>query len=430
MFASPSFFDCSAPHPAARGATLVRALAFASPKPLHPIVSARANHYARRMQHDPLPLAQALIRAPSVTPHDHGVSAILAEALAEMGFAVTRKRFGEVENLYARLGEGRPNFCFAGHLDVVPAGDIGAWRFDPFSATVDDGWLYGRGAADMKAAIAAMAAGVGEYLHKNGRPPGAISFLITLDEEGPAIDGTIKMLEAIHADGEVLDHCLVGEPTSVTHVGDMIKHGRRGSLNAVITVTGKQGHVAYPKLALNPMNPLLDLLNMLRTRMLDSGAPGFDPSNLEVTTIDVGNVAHNVIPARAVAKMNIRFNTRHTGESLLRWIEECRMRVAKLYPNASILIEPRVGAEPFMTPAGPFTDTLRAAVRDETGLDAALSTTGGTSDARYIRHYCHVAEFGVQNETAHMVNERVRIEDVRTLAKIYRRVLERYFNNE
>jgi succinyl-diaminopimelate desuccinylase len=376
---------------------------------------------------DPIALAQDLIRAPSVTPEDAGASAILAAALERLGFSITRKRFGAVENLYAKLGHERPNFCFAGHLDVVPVGDLGSWSVDPFAADVRDGWLIGRGAADMKAAIAAMVSAVEGYLAANGAPPGAISFLITLDEEGPAIDGTAKMLAHLRDEGEVLDHCLVGEPTSVTDIGDTIKNGRRGSLNAVITCEGRQGHVAYPKIALNPLNPLLDLLNMLRTRMLDSGAPGFDSSNLEVTTVDVGNVAHNVIPARAAAKLNIRFNPRHTGQQLLTWLEETRSRVARLYPGSVLTIDARVGAEPFFTQPGPFTDTLRGAVQDVTGRESLLSTTGGTSDARYIRHYCYVAELGLQNATAHMVDERVRVADVRELARIYQRVLECYF---
>jgi succinyl-diaminopimelate desuccinylase len=378
---------------------------------------------------DPIALAQALIQAPSVTPEDAGASDIVADALERLGFSLTRKRFGAVENLYARLGEGRPNFCFAGHLDVVPPGDVAAWRCDPFAGEIHEGVLYGRGAVDMKSAIAAMIAGTEAYLSANGPPPGAISFLITLDEEGPALDGTVRMLEHLHQKGEALDHCLVGEPTSVEHVGDTIKNGRRGSLNAVVTCEGRQGHVAYPKLALNPLNPLLDVLNLLRTRMLDSGAPGFDSSNLEVTTVDVGNVAHNVIPARASAKFNIRFNSRHTGEALLKWIEEIRARVARLYPGAALTIEARVGAEPFFTQPGPFTDLLRGAVHDVTGREAVLSTSGGTSDARFIRNYCHVAEFGLQNATAHMIDERARVEDVHDLSKIYQRVLERYFTS-
>jgi succinyl-diaminopimelate desuccinylase len=377
---------------------------------------------------DPIPLAQALIRRPSVTPANAGALDVLGEALQTLGFDVRRLPFGDVDNLYARLGDGRPNLCFAGHTDVVPVGDAAAWRFDPFGATIENGLLYGRGAADMKAAIAAMVAAVASRVETLGPPPGAISFLITGDEEGPALDGTVKLLPLLHESGERLDACVVGEPSSVSLVGDVVKNGRRGSLNAVITVEGKQGHVAYPKLALNPMGPLLDLLNMLRTRMLDSGAPGFDPSNLEVTTVDVGNAAHNVIAARATAKLNIRFNTRHSGKALLEWLEETRQRVLRLYPKADIRIEARATGEPFYTAPGPLTEVMQAAVRDVTGRTSELSTSGGTSDARFIKDYCPVAELGLQNATAHMVDEHVAVADIEALAQIYRRVIDRFFD--
>jgi succinyl-diaminopimelate desuccinylase len=305
-------------------------------------------------------------------------------------------------------------------VDVVPPDE--GWRVDPFSATIEDGWLIGRGAADMKAAIAAMVAAVAQVRPEHGR----IAFLITGDEEGPAVDGTVKALAALAADGVTLDACLVGEPTSVERVGDTIKNGRRGSLNAVITVTGRQGHVAYPKLALNPVSPLLDLLGMLRNRMLDSGAAGFDASNLEVTTVDVGNPTHNVIPATAAAKVNIRFNTHHSGDSLLAWIEDCRARVQRLYPAARIEIAARATGEPFYTPPGALTQVAMAAARAH-GAAPSLSTSGGTSDARFIRAYCPVVELGLQNATAHMVDERVRVDDVRTLAAMYADVLRGYF---
>jgi succinyl-diaminopimelate desuccinylase len=370
---------------------------------------------------DPLPLAQALMRCRSVTPADDGALDTLGAALEMLGFQVQRHRFGEVDNLYAKRGAGGRNFCFAGHVDVVPPGN--GWRNDPFDPQVRDGWLIGRGAADMKAAIAAMVTAAARV-----RPDaGVISFLITGDEEGPAVNGTVKLLEAITAAGETLDACLVGEPTSVDALGDTIKNGRRGSLNAVVRVRGKQGHVAYPALALNPLGPLLDFLAMLRHRMLDSGAPGFDASNLEVTTVDVGNGAHNVIPAAATAKFNIRFNTHHSGASLVEWIETCRARCARLYPAAEILVETRVTGEPFFTPPGDLT-ALAAAAAQQAGAAGALSTSGGTSDARFIRAYCPVVELGLQNATAHMVDERVRVEDVRTLADIYTDLLTRYFS--
>jgi succinyl-diaminopimelate desuccinylase len=376
---------------------------------------------------DPLPLAQALMRRQSVTPHDDDVSAVFAEALERLGFCVMRRRFGEVENLYARWGDGAPNLCFAGHLDVVPVGDRAAWTADPFGAEVRDGWLYGRGAADMKTALAAMVAAVAKKQAEGWTPAGSVSFLVTLDEEGPAIDGTQRMLQAIAAEGEKIDHCIVGEPTSVDLLGDTVKNGRRGSLNAVVTVDGRQGHVAYPKLALNPVGVLLDFVHHLRHRMLDSGAPGFDASNLEITTIDVGNVAHNVIPAKASAKFNIRFNTNHTGEQLLAWIEDCRQRAERYGRGATITVDARAGAHPFYTTPGAFTDLVCAAVTDATGRTPKLSTSGGTSDARYIKDYCPVAELGLQNATAHMVDERVRVDDVRALADIYAAVLTRYF---
>jgi len=376
---------------------------------------------------DPLPLAQALMRRRSVTPADDDVLAVLTDALEPLGFRVKRYRFGEVDNIYARRGDSAPNFCFAGHLDVVPPGDVAAWTSDPFAAEVRDGRLYGRGAADMKAAIAAMTSAVAQFDNDGGVQNGSISFLITLDEEGPAVDGTRKVLEAIAAEGERIDHCLVGEPTSVEHVADTVKNGRRGSLNAVITVTGRQGHVAYPRLAVNPVNVLLDVVHHLRRRILDSGAPGFDASNLEITSIDVGNVAHNVIPARATAKFNIRFNTHHTGEALLDWIEECRQRAGRFAAGAEIVVDARVTGEPFYTRPGMFTDLIAEATRETLGRAPELSTTGGTSDARFIKDFCPVAELGLQNATAHMVDENVAVHDVRELARIYTAILKRYF---
>lgn len=368
---------------------------------------------------DPLPLAQALIRCPSVTPTDAGAMDVLSSALETLGFEIRRKQFGVVENLYARRGARGSNFCFAGHVDVVPPGE--GWSVDPYGAVVQDGWLIGRGAADMKAAIAAMVAACARV---SADDDGVISFLITGDEEGPAVDGTVKMLAEIAAAGERLDMCLVGEPTSVETVADTIKNGRRGSLNAVVTVTGKQGHVAYPKLAMNPVSPLLDLLGMLRNRMLDSGAQGFDASNLEVTSVDVGNPTHNVIPAQASARFNIRFNTHHSGDSLLEWMESCRTRVARLYPAAKIEIAARATGEPFYTQPGALTQIVMDAARAH-GAAPALSTSGGTSDARFIRSVCPVVELGLQNATAHMVDERVRVADMETLTAIYAETLQR-----
>lgn len=372
---------------------------------------------------DPIPLAQALMRGASVTPTEAGVMDLAQEKLESLGFRVKRYKFGLVDNLYARLGNAAPNFCFAGHLDVVPPGD--GWASDPFAAEIRDGILYGRGATDMKTAIAAMMAATENFL-AGGAPKGSISFLLTCDEEGPAVDGTKRVLEALAADGEKIDHCVVGEPTSEARVGDVIKNGRRGSLNVVLTMDGKQGHVAYPQRARNPVTPLVEALATLKSRRLDDGAPGFDPSNLEVTSVDVGNSAHNVIPQKATAKLNIRFNTNHTAETLLAWIDEtANAAAARVGTTYSRTISSQSLA--FYTDPGPFTDLLRASVKESFGIEPALTTTGGTSDARFFRLYCQVAELGLRNETAHMVDEHCAVEDVRTLARCYEAVLKRYF---
>jgi len=373
---------------------------------------------------DPIPLAQALIRRPSVTPAEAGALDLLEGELAASGFVCRRLRFGEVDNLYAKRGTARPNFCFAGHIDVVPPGE--GWSIDPFAGEIRDGELIGRGAADMKTAIAAMVTATQSFLRDHPEPAGAISFLFTSDEEGPGIDGTKRVLEALKAEGEALDHCIVGEPTSESTVADVIKNGRRGSLNVVITLEGRQGHVAYPQKALNPVTPLLEILSALKSRKLDDGAPGFDPSNLEVTTIDVGNAAHNVIPSRASAKLNIRFNTRHTPEALSGWIRETADAIAGKY-GAQVSLASPPPSHPFYTTPGDFTALVERAVVDTFQRPAVLSTTGGTSDARFIKDMCPVAELGLTNATAHMVDERVPIEDVRALARCYRRVLELYF---
>jgi succinyl-diaminopimelate desuccinylase len=343
--------------------------------------------------------------------------------LTRLGFFVRRLKFGAVDNLYARLGAAAPNFCFAGHLDVVPPGE--GWASDPFAAEIRDGMLYGRGAADMKTAIAAMIAATQSFLGR-GAPRGSISFLLTCDEEGPAVDGTKAVLAQLAGEGEQIDHCLVGEPTSEAHVGDTIKNGRRGSLNVVITMEGKQGHVAYPHRARNPVTPLIETLAALKARNLDDGVAGFDASNLEVTSVDVGNAAHNVIPKRALAKLNIRFNTTQTPEALLAWIEETAAEAgARAGVSHTLQVTSRSVA--FYTNPGPFTDLLVGAVTEAFGAVPALSTTGGTSDARYIREVCPVAELGLRNETAHMVDEHVAVDDVRTLARCYEAVLRRYF---
>lgn len=372
---------------------------------------------------DPIPLAQALIRCPSITPAEAGALDVLQSALERLGFSARRMTFGAVDNLFARLGAEAPFFCFAGHADVVPPGD--GWSADPFAAEIRDGMLIGRGAADMKTALAAMVAATEAFL-AGGKPKGSIGFLITCDEEGPAVDGTKRVLETLASEGVTIDHCVVGEPTSEARVGDVIKNGRRGSLNVAITFDGKQGHVAYPRRALNPVTPLLATLTALKARKLDDGAPGFDPSNLEVTSVDVGNPTHNVIPQRASAKLNIRFNTSHTNEALYSWIEDTAKAEATR-TGAKLDIRLVSQSVPFYTQPGAFTDLLLAATRETFGADTALTTTGGTSDARYFRNYCQVAELGLRNATAHMVDEQVAVEDVRALATCYGAVLRRYF---
>jgi len=371
---------------------------------------------------DPVDLAQALIRRPSVTPADAGAMDILQRQLEALGFDCRRMRFGEIENLYARRGTDRPNLCFAGHTDVVPVGDDAAWTQGPFEAEIQDGVLYGRGAVDMKSAIAAFVAAVAAL----PETPGSISFLITGDEEGVAEDGTVRVVEALAAEGEIIDHCIVGEPTSASLLGDMVKIGRRGSINAWITVEGRQGHVAYPHRAANPIPVLVDILSRLQGRVLDDGYTGFQPSNLEVTTIDVGNTATNVIPAAARARVNIRFNPAHRGKDLQAWIEgECAAAAQGFDGKAEVLC--KISGEAFLTEPGPFTDVIVAAVEEATGRVPELSTTGGTSDARFIRSLCPVVEFGLVGSTMHQVDERVPVQEVRELALAYQALIRRYF---
>jgi succinyl-diaminopimelate desuccinylase len=375
---------------------------------------------------DPIDLARELVRRPSVTPTDAGAMAVLRSALETLGFACRPMPFGDIENLYARLGTAGPNLCFAGHTDVVPEGDSGAWTHPPFAASVEDGVLTGRGAVDMKSAIAAFVAAVARRLAAGGPPSGSISLLITGDEEGLAEYGTKAMVAGLAAEGEVIDHCVVGEPTSNARLGDMIKIGRRGSLGALITVDGVQGHVAYPDRAANPIPVLVGLLARLRERVLDHGFEAFQPSNLEITTIDVGNPATNVIPARAVARLNIRFNPHHTGAALADWLQAEGARVAEGFAG-SVAIETRISGEAFLTPRGPFTDVASAAVEAVTGLAPELSTTGGTSDARFIRALCPVLELGLVGATMHQVDERAPVADIHALSAIYERLIETYF---
>ncbi len=366
---------------------------------------------------DTLALAQALIRRASVTPEDGGAQDVLAEHIEALGFAVTRLPFGSVRNLFARIGSTPPHLCFAGHTDVVPPGDAAAWSEGPFAGTVREGVLYGRGACDMKGAIAAFAAAAARHL-AHGRPRGSISLLITGDEEGAATDGTVRVLDWMAAQGHMPDFCLVGEPTNPCHVGEVVKIGRRGSLNARITVRGRQGHVAYPDRADNPVHRLIAALGELMASPLDQGSEWFEPSSLQVTSIDVGNPASNVIPAEARAALNIRFNDRHSSASLIAGLRQVLARHA---PDAELA--PAVSGESFLTDAGKQVAMLSAAVERVTGIAPRLDTGGGTSDARFIARHCPVAEFGLVGATMHQTDERVPVADLAVLTDIYEAVI-------
>ena len=374
---------------------------------------------------DPVALTQDLIRRPSVTPADAGAMDIVQQTLEDLGFSCRRMKFGEIENLYARYGTARPNLCFAGHTDVVPVGDAGAWSSEAFAAEIVEDVLIGRGAVDMKSAVAAFAAAAARAIDA-GQVTGSLSFLITGDEEGIATHGTKLVVQTLQAEGEIIDHCVVGEPTSSETFGDMIKIGRRGSINVEILVEGVQGHVAYPHRAANPIPVLIALLARLQEHELDTGFLGFQPSNLEVTTVDVGNAATNVIPAAAKARLNIRFNPSHTGQALADWIaQEAREALAGFQGN--IVVTPSISGEAFLTEPGPFTDLVAAAVADVTGKGPELSTTGGTSDARFIRALCPVVELGLVGKTMHSVDERAPVAEIRQLQAVYERLIARYF---
>ncbi len=376
-----------------------------------------------------LSIARDLLRCPSVTPDDAGALDTLRRLFDAHGFATHRVTFEEpgspaIDNLYCRLGTGAPYLVFAGHTDVVPPGVREAWRHDPFAATVAEGMLYGRGAQDMKGGIAAFAAAALAHVAAEGAPRGSIGLLITGDEEGPAVNGTVKLLDWAHAKGERFDHCIVGEPTSRAALGDMIKIGRRGSLNGRVVVTGRQGHVAYPAKADNPIPAMMKVLAAVMAP-LDGGTADFDASNLEVTSVDVGNRATNVIPADATAAFNIRFNETWTAESLAAVLSE-RVRVAAGETKTEVTFLP-CNAPSFLTPRSPFTDLVSRAVEAETGRRPELSTSGGTSDARFIQRYCPVIELGLVGDTMHMVDERVPVDDLERLAAIYRRIIAAYF---
>ncbi|MBX3507857.1 MAG: succinyl-diaminopimelate desuccinylase [Parvibaculum sp.] len=384
--------------------------------------------------YDPLAIAVELIRCPSVTPAEAGSLGVLEKYLAPLGFRCERMRFSaegtpDVENLYARIGTEAPHFCFAGHTDVVPVGEASAWTADPFGAEIRGGRLYGRGAADMKSAVAAFAAAaeriVRLYASKGGFK-GSISLLITGDEEGPSINGTVKMLQALAARGETIDHCLVGEPTSVERLGDMAKIGRRGSINGWLTAEGTQGHVAYPHLADNPVPRLLEMLRRLDAHVLDEGTDHFQPSNFEITSVDVGNTATNVIPGSARAVFNVRFNDLHTGASLDRWMRSvCDAVTAEM--GGRYTLKTVTSGEAFLTAPGSFSALIARSIEKVTGITPELSTTGGTSDARFIRAYAPVVEFGLPNATMHKADENADVNEIARLADVYEEILRGYF---
>ncbi|PNE11626.1 MAG: succinyl-diaminopimelate desuccinylase [Beijerinckiaceae bacterium] len=375
-----------------------------------------------------LELCRALVRCRSVTPEDGGALGVLDAALKQAGFATHRIIFSnpgtpDIDNLYARFGASTPFLVFAGHTDVVPVGDATKWRFDPFAATVADGAIFGRGTADMKSGVAAFAAAAIDYVAHHGSDRGSIGFLITGDEEGPAINGTEKLLRWAYGKGEHFDHCIVGEPTSFEGLGDTIKIGRRGSLNGALIVEGRQGHAAYPERADNPIPKLMRLLGALTAAPLDSGTPQFEPSNLEIVSVDVGNPAFNVIPAEARARLNVRFNDLWTSETLAAAL---RGRLDSVGVNFTLNFE-ACNAVTFLTKPDAFTRLVANAVERKTGRRPALSTSGGTSDARFIRAYCPVLEFGLIGATSHMVDEHVAVAHIELLTEIYAAILEDYF---
>ena len=375
-------------------------------------------------------LTKSLISCQSVTPNNEGVLDLLQKELTEIGFSCNRYVFSDVntpdvDNLFAKIGEGSPHICFGGHTDVVPVGDESAWSLDPFIATEKNGKLYGRGASDMKSAIAAFVSAVKEYLDNN-ELQGSISLLITNDEEGPAINGTKKVLEKIYKNGEKIDSCLVGEPTCPRELGEMIKIGRRGSLTTTIKISGKQGHVAYPEWTLNPINPLTSILNALCNLELDQGTEDFPPSNMEIVNISSSQGATNVVPQTATGIFNIRYNINHTNGSLQSMIQDI---VSKSSEGSEYKIDISFNnsAEPFLTEKGKFTNIVKSSVDEITGMNSALTTTGGTSDARFFKDYCEVAEFGLIGETAHQIDENVNTQDIHNLKDVYLLILKKYF---
>ena len=376
---------------------------------------------------DAAALTADLIRCPSVTPEEGGALVLLEQMLTEAGFDCVRADRGGVANLFARWGEkGHPrSFGFNGHTDVVPVGDRAAWTKDPFGAQIVDGVMYGRGATDMKSGVAAFAAAAVDFV-RDTPPDGAVILAITGDEEGDALDGTTALLEHMERTGEAMSVCLVGEPTCPDEMGEMMKIGRRGSMTAYFTVTGVQGHSAYPHRAKNPMPAIARLMDRLASHRLDEGSDHFDASTLAVVTIDTGNPANNVIPAQTRATVNIRFNDHHTGAGISDWLRAEADAVAEAF-DVRIDIDVKISGESFLTPPGPLPDLVAAAVKAETGRDPVLSTTGGTSDARFVKNHCPVVEFGLVGKTMHQVDECVPVEQIHQLKAIYGRILRDYF---
>ncbi len=376
---------------------------------------------------DPVALTQELIRCPSVTPEEGGAMVLLDRLLSEAGFRTVRVDRNGIANLFARWGEGRNGrtFGFNGHTDVVPVGDRADWSHDPFGAEIVDGTLYGRGACDMKSGVAAFAAAAIDFVHQTP-PDGSVVLAITGDEEGDGVDGTAAILDWMTARGERMDHCLVGEPTSPERMGEMMKIGRRGSMTAHIEATGRQGHSAYPHRALNPLPALVRLLDKLARHDLDAGTAHFDASTLAITTIDVGNRANNVIPRQGRATVNIRFNDAHTGAGLSDWLQREAQQMSR-ETGVAFDLRLRISGESFITPPGELSDLIGQAVEAETGLAPELSTTGGTSDARFVKDHCPVVEFGLVGQSMHQVDEHVRVDHIHQLKAIYTRILQGYF---
>ncbi|MDP2081841.1 MAG: succinyl-diaminopimelate desuccinylase [Pseudotabrizicola sp.] len=376
---------------------------------------------------DPVALTADLVRCPSVTPVEGGALVLLQALLSDAGFDCTRVDRGGVANLFARWGTRGANrsFGFNGHTDVVPVGDAAAWTHDPFGAEIVDGWMYGRGTTDMKSGVAAFVAAAIDFV-RDTPPDGAVILTITGDEEGASVDGTVALLDWMATQGERMTHCLVGEPTCPNDMGEMMKIGRRGSMTAFVTATGVQGHSAYPHRAKNPMSALVKLLAKLEERPLDAGSAHFDASTLAITTIDCGNPANNVIPARGTATVNIRFNDLHSGDSLSRWVQDCAQTVQH---ESGVQFDVRlsISGESFLTPPGDFSAMVARAVQAETGRVPVTSTSGGTSDARFVKNHCPVVEFGLVGKTMHQVDERVQVDQIGQLKTIYSRILQDYF---